>query len=115
MIGSPYLYRRSHMRLLNFKVDAQKLEKHGDFSGLYPGSAGYLFACFICDSNWTGLVKVAEFRSHIKDDPISVPVINKRCEIPESICAGKYFFVRLIGQRGNVRITTNNCEVRLYG
>ena len=103
------------MRLLNFRADGQTLAKDGDFDGLYPGSAGYLYANFICSPDWTGLVKVAEFRSRLKDEPVSVPVISGRCEIPESICAGTYFFVRLVGQRGKVRITTMDCEVKQYG
>lgn len=115
MIDSPYLYiRRISMRVLNFRADGQVLKKDGNFDDLYPGSAGYLYAEFNCSRDWLGMVKVAEFRLRLKGDPVSVAVINGRCEIPESICAASYFFVRLIGKKGRVRLTTGDCEVKQY-
>lgn len=50
------------MRVLEFSVMGQQIEKRGDFSGLVAGSEQYMTAKFYFNREWAGKVKVAEFR-----------------------------------------------------
>lgn len=105
------------MRTLKFLVDKQKLtaDPSCDFSGLVPGTSNYLFAEFSFSKEWTGTVKVAEFKKRRGGEPISVPIINGRCEIPSEILTGSKFFINVIGKNGSYKITTNECFVKQEG
>lgn len=37
------------MRILQFRINGQKLSKDGDFSGLIAGTKGYLYAAYNFD------------------------------------------------------------------
>lgn len=106
------------MRTLKFAVNAQKItpDPNCDFSGIVPGTAGYLKAHFTFSSEWAGMVKVAEFRSHLYDEPVvPVPIINNECMVPSEVTGGKAWYIKVIGKRGNVLIPTGNCRVRQEG
>lgn len=75
------------MRTLKFVVNAQKIspDPNRDFSGIAPGTSGYLKAQFSFSAEWSGLVKVAEFRKYLRDEPVSVPIINGECTVPDTL------------------------------
>lgn len=103
------------MRTLRFIITGQNIEKDPscDFSGLVPGTKGYLRAEFIFDHNWDGCRKAAVFTNLCKDYP--VPIINNTCEIPEEALTWKRFQVSVIGERNGYRIPTNKMEVKQDG
>lgn len=80
------------MRILEFDVNGQKIEKSKDcdFSGIVPGSDGYLKARFTFSNDWAGTVKVAEFRTHASSEPVSVPIINNECMVPSEVTGGSW-------------------------
>lgn len=100
------------MRTLRFLVDAQIIKKDPscDFSGLVAGTKGYLYAGFSFTEEWEG-VKVAAVFRHGKKEEIR-PLVRRQCEIPADILSGEVFGVRLIGQKGDYKITTNEIKVR---
>ena len=105
------------MRVLEFDVNGQSLSKSNncDFSGIVPGSDGYLKAHFTFSNDWSGTVKVAEFRTYTSSDPVSVPIINNECMVPADVTGGNRWYVKIVGKRGSVIILTNNCRVRQEG
>ena len=100
-----------------FMVSGQRIKQDpdSDFSGIFPGSEGYLKARFLFDREWNGMVKVAEFRRFISEDPVSVPIRNGECMVPAKVTVGKSWYVKVIGKRGDVIIPTENCRVRQEG
>lgn len=106
------------MRTLRFTVDAQKIshDPDCDFSGLVSGTAGYLKASFKFSKEWSGMVKVAEFRKYLCSETISVPLINNECAVPAEVTGeGEAWNVKVIGKRGDVILTTGNCKVEQEG
>ena len=105
------------MRKLKFKVNGQKLKEESgcDFSGIVPGTSGYLKASFSFSAEWIGMVKVAEFRKYLCDEPVSVPIINGECAVPDTVTGGKAWYVKIVGKRGGVIIPTGNCKVEQEG
>lgn len=49
------------MRILQFRINGQKLSKDGDFSGLIAGTKGYLYTAYNFDGEWDGCKKAAVF------------------------------------------------------
>lgn len=45
------------MRILQFRINRQKLSKDGDFSGLIAGTKGYLYTAYNFDGEWDGCKK----------------------------------------------------------
>ena len=105
------------MRTLRFVVDAQKISPNPscDFSCIVPGTAGYLKVHFSFSAEWSGMVKVAEFRKYLCDEPVSVPIINGECAVPDTVTGGKAWYVKIIGKRGDVILPTCNCKVEQEG
>lgn len=105
------------MRTLRFTVNAQKItpDLACSFSDIVPGTAGYLKAQFSFSAEWSGLVKVAEFRKYLCDEPVSVPIINGECAVPDTVTGGKAWYVKIIGKRGDVILPTCNCKVEQEG
>ena len=102
------------MRTLKFIIDKQiiKPDPKCDFSGLIPGTSGYLKAEFSFSSEWNGCNKVAAFYSVMgKEYPPQVLDDGKTCIIPEEALAGKMFKVRVIGKNEKQKITTNKLTV----
>lgn len=92
------------MRRLLFAVEGQSLRKEGDFAGIVAGSRDYLTCHFgVTASDWLRAKKVAVF-----DDKYPVAVDEAcECRVPNEVTDQKSFKLRLIGQTGSVRITTN--------
>ena len=105
------------MRPLKFIVNAQRIceDTACDFSAIVSGTSGYLKASFSFSAEWTGMVKVAEFRKLTSDEPVSVPIINNECMVPADVTGGDRWYVKVIGKRGDVLIPTGNCRVRQEG
>ena len=103
------------MRILEFNVDKQRLNKQKDcdFSGLVAGSRGYLYAKFyFSEKDWSECpIKLARFwindQEHAKklDD-------NGCCEIPAEVLIGRKFEVSVLGVAPDYRIETNKITVR---
>lgn len=95
------------MRILDFVVSKQKLEKDPrcDFSGVASGTRGYLYARFRFSDDWNGCKKVAVFSCRGNDEPVAV--VNGMCEIPAAALVGNTVKVRVVGQKSDYRITTN--------
>lgn len=98
------------MRILQFRINGQKLSKDGDFSGLIAGTKGYLYTAYNFDSEWDGCKKAAVFLRYDKEYP--VPIVNARCAVPDEITEHKCWKVYLVGVKDGYRITTNEVEVR---
>lgn len=93
------------MRELKFEVSGQALKKSGDFGGIIAGSTNYLQCRFATsDTDWLRCKKAAVF-----NDEYACALDNALCcMVPDEVTAGKSFKVKLVGQRGTTRITTNN-------
>lgn len=104
------------MRTLRFLVQGQKIRPDPlcDFSGLVPGSQGYLKAEFIFDEHWAGCKKCASFfRMGGMED--AKPIVNNCCMIPDAVLDRKLFHVSVTGKRSGYVITTNRITVKQGG
>lgn len=100
------------MRILKFIVTDQKIEKAPDcdFSGIVSGTKGYLYAQFSFSKEWEGCRVAAVFNCLGKSYPS--PVINGKCIIPADALTWDRFSVRLVGQKENYRITTDEIIIQ---
>lgn len=100
------------MRTLKFIITGQKITKDPDcdFSGIVAGTQGYLQAEFLFSEEWAGCRMAAVFSSLGKEYPR--PVIEGKCEIPKEALTWDNFGVRVVGQRENYRITTNETKIK---
>lgn len=100
------------MRVLNFDVIEQKLQKNpkSDFSGIIRGSRGYLQCSFNLSKEWSGC-KIAASFWHYDKEIDAAPVIGGSCTIPDSVTDYREFEVSLVGIRDSYRITTNRVKV----
>ena len=108
------------MRTLKFIVEGQTIKKDPacDFSGLVPGTDGYLQAEFSFSSEWDGCSKVAAFYSSMGAEfPAQVLYDGRTCTIPAEALKNRVFKVRVLGKKGNskFKITTNKHEVKQNG
>lgn len=103
------------MRTLKFIVDDQIItqDPNCDFSGLVPGTEGYLKAEFSFSPEWNDCVKLASFYSAMgKEYTPKVLMDGKSCIIPTEALAKKTFKVQVIGGTPyNVKLTTNKVNV----
>ena len=107
------------MRTLRFIVDGQliKQDPNCDFSGLVPGSNGYLKASFKFSSDWANMAKVASFFSPLGKE-YSPQLLDGyySCLIPAEALARRMFKVQVIGKDANgKKLTTNKLEVTQNG
>lgn len=106
------------MRTLKFIVDGQIIiqDPNCDFSGLVPGTEKYLKAVFKFSSDWDDCVKVAAFYSVMgKEYPPRVLTAGTECMIPAEALERRAFKVRVLGQKGSTKITTNKVKVDQNG
>lgn len=102
------------MRVLKFIVNGQIIERdpNCDFSGLVPGTSGYLQAEFAFSPDWKGTAKVAAFYSNMgKEYPAAVLSDGYTCMIPAEALAKKVFKIQLMGRTFDSSIITNKVEV----
>lgn len=104
------------MRTLRFIVHGQQLKPAPgcDFTGLVPGTVGYLEAQFEFDSEWNGCAKAASF-FRFGGKEFAAPIVNGRCEIPAEALEKEVFKVSVTGARKGFRITTNRIDVYQKG
>lgn len=106
------------MRTLSFIVDEQiiKQDPSCDFTGLIPGSEGYIQAKFSFSSEWRKCVKVAAFYSVLGTEyPPQLLQDGKSCMIPAEALKHKNFKIQIIGKDGNVKLTTNKLTISQNG
>lgn len=101
------------MRVLKFCVDEQKISKMPgcDFNNIARGGSDYLKVHLFVSDGWSGCAKVAEFYDMLGQLRESVPVINNACTVPAVVTGGILWGIRIVGAKGNYRITTNKLEV----
>lgn len=100
------------MRDLVFDVKAQIITKHPtcDFTKIVGGTANYLRAKFMFSSEWCGHNKVAVFTNLSEEYPVRVK--ENVCIIPSEALTWDYFKVRVVGQKGSQKLTTNTVTVQ---
>lgn len=106
------------MKTLRFIVDDQIIREDPscDFSGLTPGSSGYVTAKFIFSSEWRGFTKVAAFYSPLGFEyPARLLYDGETCVIPFEALKKRVFKVQVIGQKDDVKIKTNKLAVSQNG
>lgn len=103
------------MRVLEFSVMGQQIEKRGDFSGLVAGSEQYMTAKFYFDREWAGKVKVAEFlRIDSKiAECFSEKIAGNCCIVRTEVLHGKKWYVNVVGLgKDGMKLSTNRVEVK---
>lgn len=106
------------MRTLKFIVDGQVIRQdpNCDFNDLVPGTEGYLQAEFVFSSEWNGYARVAGFFSILgKEYTPHILKDGKTCVIPQEALERRAFKIRVIGKKGNSKITTNKVTVYQKG
>lgn len=106
------------MRTLRFVVDDQIIRQDPacDFSGLVPGTNGYLIAEFQFSKEWDGCTKVAGFYSAMgKEYPPRILADGKTCVVPFEALEKRVFKIQVIGKRGDSKIKTNKVAVSQDG
>ena len=100
------------MRLLEFNVNAQHIEKdpNCNFDDIVAGTSNYLRAKFTFSPEWQGCTIAASFWRGEKEH--AVLVTDGVCDIPSEALVGATFRVSVTGRRGDYRITTNRVLVR---
>lgn len=99
------------MRTLKFIVDGQiiKQDPNCDFSGLVPGTKGYLQVDISFDREWDGCVKVAEFYSPFgKEYEPQVLKDGHTCMIPDDVLKLRTFKMKIIARCGCTKTMTTN-------
>lgn len=97
--------------VLRFTVKGKVLKKDltTPFNDMIFGSGQGYTAEFVLDEEWRGYSCVACFVTEGKTH--YVPLISSRGDIPEEVLQFKKFAVRVVGQKGGSRITTNDNQV----
>lgn len=106
------------MRTLKFIVDEQiiKVDPTCDFTGIVPGTDGYLQAEFSFSPEWKNLAKVVEFRRNGRECPPQLLKDGKSCMIPSQALTSRSFKLRVLGRGDdNFKLTTSYILVRQNG
>lgn len=106
------------MKTLKFIVDGQLLkpDPECDFSGLVPGSEGYLRAEFSFSEEWKDCVKVAAFYSAMGYEYPPQKLINGQfCIIPTEALKRRDFKIQIVGANSAFKIQTNKLTVSQNG
>lgn len=106
------------MRILKFIVDGQTIKKDPfcEFDGLVPGTEKLVLAEFSFSKEWRDYKKVIEFRSVLGKEYEPQKLIGDRtCVIPSAALQKRAFKIRVIGKKGDVKLTTNKIEVKQTG
>lgn len=103
------------MRTLKFIVKGQTIhpDPRCDFSGLIPGTGGYLQAEFNFSKEWVSTPKVVAFFSRLGNEyPPRALKDGRTCMIPEEALQKRFFKVQVLGQNG---LVTNKLEIDQKG
>ena len=104
-------------RILRFNVNGQKITKDPscDFSGLIPGTSGYIKAEFIFSKEWDGCAKVVGFRSGNNEYDPKILQDGRFCVIDEEVLMRSMFYIYVVGKKRDFRIKTNEILVKQDG
>lgn len=96
------------MRTLKFIVDKLNISRDPscDFSGLVPGTEGYLQAEFSFSKEWDDCVKIAAFYDNKNEYSVMLED-GKSCIIPNEAADRPAFGVRVYGKSTKHKIVTN--------
>lgn len=103
------------MRTLRFIINGQTIKPDPtcDFSGLVPGSAGYLKAEFSFSKEWISTPKVVAFYSRLGNEyPPQALKDGRTCIIPKEALQKRFFKVQVLGQNG---LVTDKLEIDQKG
>ena len=106
------------MRTLKFIIEKQliKQDPNCDFDGLVPGTEGYVLASFSFSSEWNNCTKVAAFYSAMgREYKPQILQDGKTCLIPAEALKNRTFKIRVVGKKGDYKITTNKVVVHQNG
>lgn len=106
------------MRTLKFIVDGQTIRQdpNCDFSGLVPGTEGYLKAEFAFSPEWNDCVKIATFHSLMgKEYTPQILTNGTYCHIPPEALKRKSFKVGIVGKKNELKMTTDRVVVTQNG
>lgn len=106
------------MRTLKFIVNGQTITQDPtcDFTGLVPGTEGYLQAEFVFSPEWESVVKVVGFFSNMGREYEPRLLNNsKTCVIPTDALKNRIFKIQVIGKNGTYKIKTNKLAVEQKG
>ena len=103
------------MRTLKFIVEGQiiKPDPECDFSGLVPGTDGYLLAEFTFSNEWKSVPKVVAFYSRLGNEYTPQPLMEgNHCMIPKEALRRRIFKMQILGKNG---LLTNKLEIDQKG
>lgn len=106
------------MRTLKFIVDKQIITRDPecDFTGLVPGSAGYLQAEFMFSPEWDDCIKVAGFYDVRGNEyPPQLLKDGKTCMFPAEVLKRAHIKINLIGKKKDYKINTNYIDIHQTG
>lgn len=103
------------MRTLKFNVEGQNITPAPDcdFSGIVPGTEGYLKASFSFSKEWNGCGMIAIFTK--LGEEYLVKLEDGKCTIPAEALTFKRFKVEVVGVRPGYRIKTGKVVVEQDG
>lgn len=104
-------------RVLRFNVNGQLIEQDPscDFTGLTPGTNGYLTAEFNFSREWDGCTKVVGFRSGNNEYEPKILRDGRFCTIDEEVLKRPMFYIYVVGKKGDFRIKTNEVLTKQTG
>lgn len=106
------------MRTLKFIVENQLIRQdpNCDFTGLVPGTEGYLRVEFSFSSEWADCAKIASFYSMLGNElPYRILEDGKSCEIPVEALKRRKFKIQLFGKYEDTLLITNKIVVNQNG
>lgn len=110
------------MKTLRFIIDGQIIRKdpNCDFSGLVPGSSGYLSVEFVFSKEWDNCFKVAGFYSPLgMEYPPRELGYGNSCVVPFEALKKRSFKVQVLGMKREngeeMRLKTNKVVVNQNG
>ena len=106
------------MRTLKFIVNGQTImqDPSCDFTGLIPGTEGYLQAEFVFSTEWESAVKVVGFFSNMgREYEPRLLKDSKTCVIPTDALKNRIFKIQVIGKNGEYTLRTNKIAVDQKG
>ena len=105
------------MRTLKCIVEDQIIKPNPecDYSGLVPGTSGYLEVEFEFSQAWSDCTKVAGFYSMMGVEYEPQILVDNKCIIPAEALAKKSFKIQVIGGRKDYTILSNKITVKQDG
>jgi len=97
--------------ILGFTVRNKVLKKDltTPFNSMAVGSGKSYIASFQLDEEWNGYSCIVCFITEQKT--YYVPLISSSADIPTDVLQNKKFAVSIVGQKGGIRISTNENQV----